>query len=35
MERLKEAHEFVRNKQKEMRQQDSEEPLLFAPGDKV
>ena len=35
VERLKEAHEFVRNKQKEMRQQDSEEPLLFAPGDKV
>ena len=35
VERLKEAHEFIRSKQKEMRQQDSEEPLLFASGDKV
>ena len=33
--RLKDTHEMMREKQKTMRQQDSEEPLLFKPGDQV
>ena len=31
VERLKEANECIRGRQKELRQQDSEERLLFAP----
>ena len=34
-ERLEQTHEMIREKQKEIRQQDSEEPLLFKPGDFV
>ena len=34
-ERLEHTHELVRNQQRELRQQDGEEPLLFRAGDYV
>ena len=35
MERMETTHEMLRFQQKEVRQQDCEEPLLFAPGEYV
>ena len=33
--RLEEAHELLRDQQLTLRSEDSEEPLLFAPGEQV